>query len=313
MLIAALTLLVVALGFAIFVDRYGDLREAGIEARFPPEGELIDVGGVDVHVVTRGTGPDLVLIHGAGGNARDFTFQLMDQLTDRYRVFAIDRPGHGWSDPIGKAASPAAQARHLAAALRRLGAKSPLILGHSYGGAVAMAWALEDEAAGLVILSGATMPWPGRLRRYYRFFGSEIGGAIGAPLIAAFASEARVKSAIEEVFAPNPVPPAYFQKAAVPLALRAESFRENARQVKTLKPHVTEMAERYPGLALPVEILHGTKDTTVRAEIHAVPLSERLPNAELTLIPGMGHAPHNVEPDTVAAAIDRAAKRAGLR
>ena len=65
-------------------------RDRQIEAAFPPIGEIVDVDGRQVHVVVKGTGPDLVLIHGAGGNARDFTYEFIDHLTDRYRVFVVD-------------------------------------------------------------------------------------------------------------------------------------------------------------------------------------------------------------------------------
>ena len=59
--------------------------------------------GRNVHVVVKGSGPDLVLIHGAGGNARDFTYQFVDLISDRYRVFVVDhrqrRTGRAASAP----------------------------------------------------------------------------------------------------------------------------------------------------------------------------------------------------------------------
>ncbi len=70
---------------------------------------------------------------------------------------------------------------------------------------------------------------------------------------------------------------------------------------------------RYPEILLPVEILHGTEDTTVYADIHAKPLAEMLPDAKLTILEGIGHMPHHVVPDEIVAAIERAAVRAGLR
>jgi pimeloyl-ACP methyl ester carboxylesterase len=157
------------------------------------------------------------------------------------------------------------------------------------------------------------MPWPGPLQQYYRVFGSLPGSALGAPLVAAYASESRIREALTGVFAPDPVPPDYYEDAAIPLTIRTDTFRANARQVKALRPNLVEMSTRYPDLHLPVEIVHGTADTTVRPEIHAEPLAELLPNAKLILLDGTGHAPHNVAPEPVIAAIDRVAFRAGLR
>ena len=308
---AVLITLAALIAFGLFTDRRADLLEAAIEARFPPIGQMVKVDDHHVHVIVEGDGPDLVLIHGAGGNARDF-YRLIDQLKPRYRVFAVDRPGLGWSSRISPA-TPRDQARVLARAVAKLGAETPLVLGHSYGGAVAMGWALEDEASALVIVSGATMPWPGALQRFYRVFGSRLGGLIGAPLVSAYLPEARFQASVESVFGPQAMPVGYINRAAVPLATRSESFRESAAQVKALRPHVVEMSTDYPGITIPVEILHGTSDTTVRPEIHAVPLSELLPDAGLTLLDGIGHTPHHVAEATVIEAIGRAAARAGLR
>ncbi len=56
-------------------------------------------------------------------------------------------------------------------------------MGHSYGGAVAMAWGLNRHArhAALVIVSGATMPWPGGLGPFYAVTGSRLGAATVIP------------------------------------------------------------------------------------------------------------------------------------
>ncbi|MEL7150624.1 MAG: alpha/beta hydrolase [Pseudomonadota bacterium] len=315
-------LLVTLVAVATLAHYRAAQRTERIEATYPPQGEFVTINGRKVHVVVKGSGPDLVLIHGAGGNARDFTYQFVDRIAERYRVFAIDRPGLGYTDRTRPglnaaftrdAESPIEQAKLLAAATRELGAENPIVLGHSFGGAVAMAWALEEPASGIVILSGATMPWPGELRRYYRVFGSPLGSALGGPLVSAFVSDTRVRASLDGVFAPAPVDPGYYEGAAVPLAIRTDTFRANARQVKTLRPHLVEMAERYPDMTLPVEVLHGTADTTVRTDIHAEPLVAALPNAVLTVLEGAGHAPHHVTPEPVIAAIDRVVERAGLR
>ena len=321
MIWAILFALVVAV-FCWFTLARSDLKDAAVEARFPPLAPFVQVSGRDVHIAVEGHGLDLVLIHGAGGNARDFTYRLTCKLSDRYRVFSVDRPGHGWSAPIDPRAgrvfsnatdSPRDQARHLAEAIKQLGASRPIVLGHSYGGAVAMGWALEADPAGLVILSGATMPWKGPLQPFYRVFGSQIGGLIGPPLVSAFVTEDRIAKSLKNVFAPAPLDPNYQNGAAIALGTRAETFRINARQVNTLLGHVTEMSTHYLNLTLPVEILHGTEDVSVRPEIHAELLMSRLPNAELTLLQGFGHAPQHVAPEPVIDAIDRLAARAGLR
>ena len=123
------------------------LRETTAEKAAPPIGRLIRVGERIVHAVVMGQGPDMVMLHGASGNLREFD-ELSERLARHFRLFIFDRPGLGHSegldlDDVGLVA----QARHLAAAAQQLGARQPLILGHSYGGAVALTWALKGYLA----------------------------------------------------------------------------------------------------------------------------------------------------------------------
>mgnify|MGYP000470400354 CR=1 FL=1 len=303
-------------GSAAFVDRRISVRSAAAEAAYPPTGQILQVRGRALHADVAGTGPDVVLIHGASGNTRDFTFDLAQRLAARYRVIVFDRPGLGWSDSAGEAGiSPQGQADILREAAHQLGVQRPVIVGHSYGGAVAMAWALQDPdaTAALVLLGGATMPWPGGLGGWYGLTSSRLGRATVVPLVSAFAPLSRTEEAIASIFAPDPVPPGYAGYVGAGLTLRPGSLGTNARQVNGLRPHIVEMSQAYAQLSLPVEILHGTADTIVPADVHAIPLSALLPDAALTLLPGIGHMPHHADPAAVVAAIDRAAARARLR
>lgn len=311
-------------GCGVIVDRRADTRETEAEAAFPPTGQFVTVRGRKVHAHIEGQGPDLVLIHGASGNTRDFTFSFVERVKDRYRVIAFDRPGMGWTDRISDefvgpfntaAESPAEQAAFLQEAADQLGVRNPIVLGHSYGGAVALAWGLgrPDDTAALIIVSGASNPWPGGLGLLYGVTSSALGGATVVPLISAFAPESTVDTALDGIFAPQSAPEGYGDYVGAGLTLRRESFRANAQQVNSLRPHIVEMSQRYNTLSMPVEILHGTADDVVPLDIHAAPLSRQIPNAVLTRLDGIGHMPHHSAPDMVEAAIDRAANRAGLR
>lgn len=299
------------------VAHRAEQREAAAERAFPPEGEFVEVsGGRRVHAVVRGHGPALVLIHGASGNTRDFTFSFVDRVSDRYRVIVFDRPGLGYTDranPRSYADTPAEQAAMLHEAAVALGARHPIVLGHSYGGAVAMAWGLDFEPAALVIESGATEPWQGNFGEFWGLTVTQAGGATVVPLVAAFAPQSQVNRMIAMIFSPQPVPDGYAESVGAGLALRRDTFLDSARQLKTLRPQLRVMSPRYPAISVPVEIVHGARDPFVPPSIHAVPLSEQIAGANITLLEGIGHMPHHVAPDAVEAAIDRAARRARLR
>lgn len=320
------TLLFVLLGAivpsVVAVQLFALRRERAAAVNSPPTGRMIDVDGVHIHAVQIGQGPDLVLLHGASGSTRDFTFAFADLLKDRYRITMLDRPGLGWSEQIDPAhkrtwstahASPRDQARLLRAASDRLGVKNPIVLGHSFGGIVGYAWALEfDDLAGLVSVAGVANPWPGGLGWTYRVNGSAWGGALVVPVLSAFVSEARVDSALAGIFEPQSAPAGYLDHAGAALSLRRNALRANARQVNGLRPHVVEMSENYGRISVPVEIVHGDADTIVPLAVHSARIPGRIAGANLTVLPGIGHMPHHSNPDAVIAAIDRVAARAGL-
>lgn len=314
--VAALTLTVVVAGCGAYVDTRASTREGDWEARFPPEGRLIELDGRRVHVLETGrapgTAPDVVLIHGANGSLRDFTFDLVGRLASDYRVIAVDRPGHGWSDAWGDAdTDPQAQARILRRALAGHRLNRPVIVGHSYGGAVAMGWALEAEGeiGALVLLAGATMPWEGNLGALYQFLGGPLGFA-GRGIIAGLVSERTARGVTSNVFQPDRVPRGYMDHFGPGMSMRRVTQEANTRQVNALKEHVTRMSASYPALTLPIEALHGTADTIVGLNIHSRRLAEDVASVNLTVLDGVGHMPHHARTDETVAAIARAAARA---
>ena len=82
------------------------------EAENPPQGQFIEVDGVRLHYLERGSGPPLVMLHGNGILANDFdTSGLLDEAAAKYRVIAFNRPGYGYSErPRTTLWTPAAQA-----------------------------------------------------------------------------------------------------------------------------------------------------------------------------------------------------------
>lgn len=303
-------------GGTVAVDRRAAAREAAAEAAYPPEGDFVAVAGRRVHAVVRGDGPDLVLIHGLSGNARDFTFALADILAARYRVIVFDRPGLGWSDALPAGGDGlAAQARHLQQAAAMLGAERPIVVGQSYGGAVAIAWALDHpgQVAALVTLSAPSHVWEGGMSAFYRVTAHPVGAAVAVPVITALVPARTVSDAVAGVFHPQAMPPGYADHLGPELTLRRETLRANARHRARLKADIAGMQPRYGTLTLPVEILHGDADTTVSYTIHAEAMVRDAPDARLTRLSGIGHMPHHVAMPEVIAAIDRAAARAGLR
>lgn len=294
------------------------VREARAEAQFPPQGQILDVDGHKVHARVmgreKGTAPDLVLLHGSGGNIRDFTLSLAPVLARDYRVILLDRPGHGFTDPI-TGTTIEQQAHLLAAAARQLDAEKPIVLGHSFGGAVALAWAVHepDHIAALVALSSPSNSWDTGVPLFYRITAHPLTAPVVNPLLAAFVPDSTVESAVAGVFAPDPVPRGYLDHFGAPLTLRRASLRANARQRRDILGQIEALIPHYGDISVPTEIVHGTADTTVDLSIHSEKLLGQIPGATLTRLEGTGHMPQHAAPGAVIAAIHRAAARARLR
>ncbi|MEM7525047.1 MAG: alpha/beta hydrolase, partial [Pseudomonadota bacterium] len=184
------------------------------EAAFPPIGEIFGAPGRTVHATDdgRGDGPPVIMIHGASGNVRDWTFDIVPRLSAKRRVIAMDRPGFGYSERTGEDGwRPTLQAAQLRDAAREMGAEKPIIVGHSWGAAVALAWALEtpEDVTGVVAVSGVTTPWGGIVPTLDALgFGSLIAGFY-TRRITRTAEEGGVERFIQRAFRPQAAPSGY--------------------------------------------------------------------------------------------------------
>jgi pimeloyl-ACP methyl ester carboxylesterase len=139
------------------------------------------------------------------------------------------------------------------------------------------------------------------------------GGALVIPVATAFLPRSYVENSIDTIFAPQKAPAGYAEHVGANLSLRRVSARANAQQVNSLKPYIIEMQAEYGTLRMPIELVHGDKDTIVPASVHAEVFIKDVASARLTMLPGVGHMPHHEDPQAVVDAVDRAATRAGLR
>ncbi|MBY8975187.1 alpha/beta hydrolase [Rhodobacteraceae bacterium NNCM2] len=282
-----------------------DASEA--ESLYPPIGRFVVVNGQRVHYWEAGQGQPLILVHGASGNLRDWTFDVAPELAKTHRVIAFDRPGFGYTERGGERGwDPAVQARTLYAASRQLGVEQPIVVGHSWGGALALSWALQypDETAGIIPVSGVTMPYKGV---------AQVFGALGLDTVVVnaysaymqrVAARGGIDSFIARVFRPLEPPEGYLDYVGAPLALREKTVAANSEDLQHVNEALLRMAPDHPSLKPKVEIIHGREDF-IDASHHAVPLANRVPGAGLTILPGVGHMAHHANIEAIRAASER--------
>lgn len=139
MLGAIMIIALILFGYTLFKTR-------SIEPNYPPVGNFVSTtnGEIDLHYVKEGAGVPVVLLHGRDGTLQEFTFSLFDDIANEYEVVAFDRPGYGYSEYVypDKLTSKQ-QAKIINEALNKLGIEKPIIVGHSYGGAVMLQYLLD--------------------------------------------------------------------------------------------------------------------------------------------------------------------------
>ena len=234
---------------------------------------IVELG---VHTSAPANAPPIVLIDGAGCNLEDMRLALGERLAARHRVILIDRPGLGYSERKGRRGSaPAYQAAMLRDALDRLGVDRAIVVGHSWGGALAAAFALDHpQRAAAVVLLAPT--------------------ALSAP--------AQHDLALHGIRDPD-------RRLALCAHTGIAARRPLHATLPTSKRNLASQAARYAAFSVPVTVMTGSGDMIVPPRHHAKAFAAAVPAAKLVVLPGIGHMLHHVAAGRVIAEIEQIAKQ----
>ena len=292
-------------------------RARAAERANPPIGRFLDVDGVRIHYVEKGEGPPLVFLHGNGASIVDFVISgLMDRLAESHRVIAIDRPGYGYTErPRSRVWTPTAQAALMRAVMQRLGATRPIVVGHSWGAIVAMAWGLayERELAGLVLMSGYYYPTPRRDVLLFAPPGIPVVGDVMRYTISPPLARLIAPTLVERVFAPRPVPRRFTEQFPIEMAVRPWQLRASAEETGFMIPWAAVHRTRYGDLRMPVTIVTGDDDRVITGARQSMRLHRDIPHSTLRVLPGLGHMIHYFAQDEIAAAAEAVVDRSQMR
>jgi len=271
---------------------------------------FVMAGHTKLHYVESGNGRPVVLIHGNAGDIHDFEFGTLDLLARNYRAIAFDLPGHGLSKmPRQAKGTIQEQALILHQALTVLGIKDPILVGHSWGGAVALAYALlyPHEISALVLLAPAAYsdhredaPAELLLRRLPLF--SDFCIALFKPIL----GRKLLKKSLKEAFSPDPVPEDYL-KAAVTDWLERKHLKAFIKDEGMVDSSLHKLSPQYQKIHAPVIIVTGDSDLTVPPKQNAFNLHKAVTNSELVVIPHAGHQIPETHPESVLRAVEMAA------
>ena len=270
----------------------------------PMTGRIVRVGNTNVRVLERpGTGPAVVLIHGLPGTAQDF--DLVTARLPGVHTIAYDRPGFGYSS--GGYHPWSEQLATLHALLAQSGIARPVLVGHSYGGTLALAYAerYPQDVRGLVLVDAAA---GGTHSTFMKRAQSHLVQVLSWPVVqpiadATFSQLVRTASAKmtdAAAFDPKPVSPAHEQRV---LAINMQHSDLDAYAGEQLHADgvIAGVDKQLAAIATPAIVIEGAHDSFVKP-VYAHRIAATLPHARLVMVSGGHMAPYD-HPALIAAAV----------
>ncbi|MDP5218566.1 alpha/beta hydrolase [Ruegeria sp. 2205SS24-7] len=257
-------LIVLALLGAAYLWTQAITREA--ETVVPMPGTRLDLPGGSIHYVEVGSrdAPTLVLIHGLSGTLQHFTYAMVEDLARDHHVIALDRPGCGYSTPFDVTAKGlSAQAEVIGLFLDRLEVQNPVLVGHSLGGALALAMALErpDKTAGMALLCPLTHPVDAiaEVFKPLTISSPRLRNFVAQTLYGPFGKLLRGRN-LRLVFAPEPATDDFMTRGGGLLALRPSAFLSSCVDLQASAGSIEAQAARYGTLTVPGAVLNAAGD-----------------------------------------------------
>jgi magnesium chelatase accessory protein len=269
-------------------------------AHWPHAGysRFVDVGDVHWHLQDLGDGPVVLLVHGTGASTHSWA-GVMPLLAGRFRVVAVDLPGHAFSlVRVSRASSLTGMAAALGSLLTAEDVRPDIVVGHSAGAAVLARACLDGilRPRQLVSVNGALLPLRG------------LAGQLFAPA-ARFLARVPV---VPQLFARRAVDRRLVLRLLADTGSRVPAASVDCYQRLMCTPtHVAAalqmmanwdldpLSRALAGLDCPLQLVACGNDRTVPPS-DAEQLARRLPQGHLVRVPGLGHLGHEEDPQRFA-------------
>jgi pimeloyl-ACP methyl ester carboxylesterase len=245
---------------------------------------LIRINGLDTFYQMTGQGDPVVLLHGWGAASQSLD-GVAGCLGPTFRVLSVDLPGFGWSQAPAGAWGIAEYADHVRQLLGRVGIGTAALLGHSFGGRIAIH--LASQHPGLVsrlILVASAGVRPARGAGYHLRVGvtKALRSLLRVPGLRGvgdrLGSRWRARVGSRDYLAAGPLRPTL---------------------VKVVNEDLTSMLAM---IQAPTLLLWGDQDQEVRRPAVEV-MAANIPRARLTVFPGAGHFPFRDAPEVFCGAV----------
>ncbi len=250
------------------------------------------------HVQEQGTGPTVLLLHGAGGASQSFR-GLFPQLAATHHVVAIDLPGQGFTQMGARQrCGLAPMAEDIAALCVQEGWAPDVIVGHSAGGALALQMALTGMGARIVGINAALGTFKGVSGWLFPAMARVLAMTpFTADLFTARITPDTVRRMIEGTG--STLTP---EGLEIYRTLATDAGHVDATLAMMAQWKLEGLLDRLPAISNEVRLIVGARDKTVPPETSQT-AARALPRATVVTLDGLGHLAHEEDPARVVAAM----------
>jgi len=244
----------------------------------------------------------VLLIHGSPGSLEDWA-AMTGELAKTHRVTAYDRSGQGYSEPSGTSATYQHHAEVARALIDALKLHDVVVVGHSYGGATALALAVQHPTAvrGYVVVDSTVYPRAAKVDALYEILALPVVGVGVARLVGSFVGRRKLRAGIDHNFR-GQRPAEGFYALREEIWLQPKVNHALADERVHADASLRELSAHYGEIAAPLVIVGQAEDPERRLMLER--LHGNVHGSQLTLVPGTGHYIQFQRPDAIAAAID---------
>jgi magnesium chelatase accessory protein len=271
---------------------------------------FVSAGGLRWHIEDMGSGPVALLLHGTGASTHSWR-RFAPILAHRFRVIALDLPGHGFTEsPRASQLTLPHMAQSIAALLNVLHVKPDIAIGHSAGAAILCRMALDHrlDATAIVSLNGAFLPFGGPANQFF-------GGIAKLLFMNPFVPRLFSWHAYDNATVRRMIGGTGSQIDPEGLALYGRLFRNSSHVAAALGMMASwdleTLSRDLPKLKCKLTLIAASNDKAVPPDV-AFRVQDMVPGSKVILLRNLGHLAHEEKPGEVAEFIFSEAARYGI-
>jgi pimeloyl-ACP methyl ester carboxylesterase len=279
LIIGILLLLIVLLGYS----NIGNLPENENQ-----ENHFLKIGKEKIRFSQKGNGKDILLIHGTPGSIEDWT-EIIDSLSQNYRVTTFDRLGHGFSSSNQYTYHLKDNAILVENLIKKLNLKSPLIVGHSYGGSIVAYMAVNSGQKDISYIIIDSPLYEYKPSKTYKLISTPVLGK-GIALFSSYTvADNQIKKGVSSLFKSlekeriNEL-----VKERQPIWSQPKVIYSKSKESVNYQDDLNSISSKYKSIDSKVTIITG-RDSISTFRNDCEKLNREIPHSELIIIEKTGH------------------------